>query len=102
MDIVKIIYSKKFNSFKNISKTICYFRIYRFLKKHLYVKSRGTHIGQKIPVNAFNLAELFLHEIIKKRNRYNYDLSNILIVMKLLSHWIIHTYFLWLKKVKKL
>ena len=45
------------NSFKNISKTSCYFRIYRFLKKHLYVIPRGTHIGQKIPVNAFILAE---------------------------------------------
>ena len=77
-DIVKIIYSKKLISFKNISKTSCYFRIYRFLKKHLYVKRRGTHIGQRIPENAFNLAQLFLHEIIKKRNRYNYNLSNII------------------------
>ena len=66
MDIVKIIYSKKLNSFKNISKTSCYFRIYRFLKKHLYVKHKATHMEQKIPINAFNLAELFLHEIIKK------------------------------------
>ena len=51
----------------NITKHAVYQRIYRFIKRSNYSIRRGSHIGQILPDNAFDLIIDFLNEIYKKR-----------------------------------
>ena len=51
----------------NITKHALYQRIYRFIKRSNYSIRRGSHIGQMLPDNTFDLITVFLNEIYKKR-----------------------------------
>ena len=50
----------------NITKHALYQRIYRFIKRSNYSIRRGSHIGQMLPDNTFDLITGFLNEIYKK------------------------------------
>lgn len=56
-----------------------YLRIVRFfLKSKYYVSRKSTHLEQSIPENSNDLCMKFEKEVIRKRNKYEYDLDYII------------------------
>ena len=78
LDVTINIDKLNLKTLSGLSLNAKYLRIIRFLKSKYYVNRKSTHIGQSIPENSNELCMKFLKEVIRKRNKYEYDLDCII------------------------
>ena len=78
LDVTINIDKLNLKTFSGLSFNAKYKRIIRFLKSKYYVNRKSTHIGQSIPDNSNDLCLKFLKEVIRKRNKYEYNLDCII------------------------
>lgn len=78
LDVTNNIDKLNLKTLSGLSLNAKYLRIIRFLKSKYYVNRKSTHTGQSIPENSNELCMKFLKEVIRERNKYEYDLDCII------------------------